>query len=154
LYDAEPDASRTPYVDCHPPPNATGRLHTGHALNLAVGDTLIRWRRLQGYNVLIQPGFDHAGIATQNVVEKALLDEGTSRRARGRGSARASRTRTARAAAGRAPRGRGGATHPHHTTRPTATLATARGESLGADPPTHLPGRSPGRLGFPLRAPQ
>jgi valyl-tRNA synthetase len=84
LYDAEPDASRTPYVDCHPPPNVTGRLHTGHALNLAVGDTLIRWKRLQGYNVLFQPGFDHAGIATQNVVENALLDEGTSRRELGR----------------------------------------------------------------------
>jgi valyl-tRNA synthetase len=84
LYDAEPDPSRTPYVDCHPPPNVTGRLHTGHALNLAVGDTLIRWKRMQGYNVLFQPGFDHAGISTQNVVEKALLAEGTSRRELGR----------------------------------------------------------------------
>src|SRR3954454_22305340 len=80
LYNADPDPSREAFVDCHPPPNVTGRLHTGHALNLAVGDTLIRWKRLQGYNVLFQPGFDHAGIATQNVVEKALLDEGTSRR--------------------------------------------------------------------------
>jgi len=76
-YDAEPDPSRTPYVDCHPPPNVTGRLHTGHALNLAVGDSLIRWKRMQGYNTLFQPGFDHAGIATQNVVERALIDEGT-----------------------------------------------------------------------------
>jgi valyl-tRNA synthetase len=84
LYDAEPDPSRTPYVDCHPPPNVTGRLHTGHALNLAVGDTLIRRKRMEGYNVLFQPGFDHAGISTQNVVEKALLAEGTSRQELGR----------------------------------------------------------------------
>jgi valyl-tRNA synthetase len=84
LYDAEPDPSRTPYVDCHPPPNVTGRLHTGHALNLAVGDSLIRWKRMQGYNTLFQPGFDHAGISTQNVVERALLDEGTSRQELGR----------------------------------------------------------------------
>jgi valyl-tRNA synthetase len=84
LYDAEPDPSRTPYVDCHPPPNVTGRLHTGHALNLAVGDLLIRWKRMQGYNTLFQPGFDHAGISTQNVVEKALIEEGTSRRELGR----------------------------------------------------------------------
>jgi valyl-tRNA synthetase len=84
LYDAEPDPSRTPYVDCHPPPNVTGRLHTGHALNLAVGDLLIRWKRMQGFNVLFQPGFDHAGISTQNVVEKALIEEGTSRQEIGR----------------------------------------------------------------------
>ncbi len=84
LYDAEPDPTRTPYVDCHPPPNVTGRLHTGHALNLAVGDLLIRWKRMQGYNTLFQPGFDHAGISTQNVVENALLAEGTSRRELGR----------------------------------------------------------------------
>src|SRR3954447_21462423 len=84
LYDAEPDPSRTPYVDCHPPPNVTGRLHTGHALNLAVGDMLIRWKRMQGFNVLFQPGFDHAGISTQAVVEKALVAEGTSRQELGR----------------------------------------------------------------------
>jgi valyl-tRNA synthetase len=84
LYAADPDPSRTSYVDCHPPPNVTGRLHIGHALNLSVGDTLIRWKRMQGFNVLFQPGFDHAGIATQNVVEKVLLDEGTSRQEVGR----------------------------------------------------------------------
>ena len=84
LYNAEPDPSRTPYVDCHPPPNVTGRLHTGHALNLVVGDSLIRWKRMQGYNTLFQPGFDHAGISTQNVVERALIDEGTSRQEIGR----------------------------------------------------------------------
>src|SRR2546423_4664343 len=79
LYDADPDPSRTPFVDAHPPPNVTGELHTGHALQLALGDTVIRMKRMQGYNALFQPGYDHAGISTQNVVEKALLAEGTSR---------------------------------------------------------------------------
>jgi valyl-tRNA synthetase len=84
LYNADPDPSRTPYVDCHPPPNVTGELHTGHALQLAVGDTMIRWKRMQGFNTLFQPGYDHAGISTQNVVEKVLISEGTSRRELGR----------------------------------------------------------------------
>src|SRR4051812_13380750 len=79
LYNADPDPSRTPYVDAHPPPNVTGELHTGHALQLALGDTVIRLKRMQGYNALFQPGYDHAGISTQNVVEKALIAEGTSR---------------------------------------------------------------------------
>ena len=61
LYNAEPDPTRTPYVDCHPPPNVTGGLHTGHALNLAVGDSLIRWKRMQGYNTLFQPGLRPCG---------------------------------------------------------------------------------------------
>src|SRR3954468_14151912 len=84
LYNADPDRSRTPYVDAHPPPNVTGELHTGHALQLALGDTVIRLKRMQGYNTLFQPGFDHAGISTQNVVEKALIAEGTSRQELGR----------------------------------------------------------------------
>ena len=79
LYNADPDPSRTPYVDAHPPPNVTGELHTGHALQLAVGDTVIRLKRMQGFNALFQPGYDHAGISTQNVVEKVLIAEGTSR---------------------------------------------------------------------------
>jgi valyl-tRNA synthetase len=79
LYAADPDPSRTPYVDAHPPPNVTGELHTGHALQLALGDTVIRMKRMQGFNALFQPGYDHAGISTQNVVEKALIAEGTSR---------------------------------------------------------------------------
>jgi valyl-tRNA synthetase len=73
LYNADPDPSRTPYVDAHPPPNVTGELHTGHALQLAIGDTVIRMKRMQGFNVLFQPGYDHAGISTQNVVEKQLI---------------------------------------------------------------------------------
>src|SRR5689334_3288616 len=84
LYAADPDPSRTPYVDAHPPPNVTGELHTGHALQLALGDTVVRFKRMQGYNVLFQPGYDHAGISTQNAVEKQLLSEGTSRQELGR----------------------------------------------------------------------
>ena len=61
-YNADPDPSRIPYVDAHPPPNVTGELHTGHALQLAIGDTVIRMKRMQGYNALFQPGYDHAGI--------------------------------------------------------------------------------------------
>src|SRR5256885_804649 len=84
LYNAEVDPARTPYVDAHPPPNVTGELLIGHALQLAIGDTMIRWKRMAGFNTLFQPGYDHAGISTQNVVEKVLLDEGTSRQELGR----------------------------------------------------------------------
>src|SRR3954453_14023136 len=84
LYAADPDPSRTPYVDVHPPPNVTGELHTGHALQLAIGDTVVRMKRMQGFNTLFQPGYDHAGISTQNVVENVLLSEGTSRQELGR----------------------------------------------------------------------
>jgi len=84
LYNADPDPSREPYVDAHPPPNVTGELHMGHALQLALGDTIVRMKRMQGFNVLFQPGYDHAGISTQNAVEKALLAEGTSRQELGR----------------------------------------------------------------------
>ena len=84
LYNAEPDPTREPFVDAHPPPNVTGELHLGHALQLALGDTMVRLKRMQGFNVLFQPGYDHAGISTQNAVEKALLAEGTSRQELGR----------------------------------------------------------------------
>jgi valyl-tRNA synthetase len=83
-YNADPDPAREPYVDAHPPPNVTGELHMGHALQLALGDTIMRWKRMQGFNVLFQPGYDHAGISTQNAVEKQLLKEGTSRQELGR----------------------------------------------------------------------
>ena len=59
-----------------PPPNVTGSLHMGHALTFTVQDTLIRWRRMQGRDVLWQPGTDHAGIATQMVVERLLAEQG------------------------------------------------------------------------------
>ena len=68
-----------------PPPNVTGSLHMGHALNNTLQDILVRWKRMQGYDVLWQPGTDHAGIATQMVVERALAAEGNaSRREMGR----------------------------------------------------------------------
>ncbi|XP_026155453.1 valine--tRNA ligase, mitochondrial isoform X2 [Mastacembelus armatus] len=60
---------------CIPPPNVTGSLHLGHALTVAVEDALVRWRRMQGYRVLWVPGCDHAGIATQTVVERRLLNQ-------------------------------------------------------------------------------
>ena len=84
LYNADPDPSREPFVDAHPPPNVTGELHLGHALQLSLGDTIVRLKRMQGFNVLFQPGYDHAGISTQNAVEKALIAEGTSRQELGR----------------------------------------------------------------------
>ncbi|XP_076610497.1 valine--tRNA ligase, mitochondrial isoform X1 [Chaetodon auriga] len=65
---------------CIPPPNVTGTLHLGHALTVAVEDALVRWRRMQGYRVLWVPGCDHAGIATQTVVERRLLREEGKRR--------------------------------------------------------------------------
>ena len=72
------------FVIAVPPPNVTGELHMGHALNGAIQDTLIRWHRMRGFDTLWQPGYDHAGISTQNVVEKQLIAEGTSRQALGR----------------------------------------------------------------------
>ena len=62
-----------------PPPNVTGSLHIGHALNNTLQDILIRWKRMEGYNTLWLPGTDHAGIATQNVVEREINKEGKSR---------------------------------------------------------------------------
>jgi len=67
-----------------PPPNVTGALHMGHALNNTLQDILCRWKRMQGYNVLWMPGTDHAGIATQNVVERQLAAEGIDRHDLGR----------------------------------------------------------------------
>ncbi len=67
------------YTITIPPPNVTGELHMGHALNAFIQDILIRWKRMQGYKTLWLPGTDHAGIATQNVVEKKLKKEGKTR---------------------------------------------------------------------------
>src|SRR5680860_108302 len=67
-----------------PPPNVTGSLHIGHALNTTIQDIIVRWRRMQGLNTLWIPGTDHAGIATQNVVERQLAQEGQSREHLGR----------------------------------------------------------------------
>lgn len=74
------------YAIVIPPPNVTAALHMGHALNNTVQDILIRWRRMQGHNTLWMPGTDHAGIATQNMVEKQLVKEGKNRDDLGRDS--------------------------------------------------------------------
>ncbi|MEX5218703.1 MAG: valine--tRNA ligase [Nitrospira sp.] len=84
LFHASVTDQRRPYCIVIPPPNVTGSLHVGHALNNTLQDILIRRRRMQGYNTLWMPGMDHAGIATQNVVERQLQAEGTSREALGR----------------------------------------------------------------------
>ena len=81
---ANEDSEQEAYSIVIPPPNVTGSLHIGHALNNTLQDVLIRFKRMQGYNVLWMPGTDHAGIATQNVVEKQLLAEGLNRHALGR----------------------------------------------------------------------
>ncbi|MEE8535247.1 MAG: class I tRNA ligase family protein, partial [Kiloniellales bacterium] len=78
------DSPAEPYVIMMPPPNVTGSLHMGHALNHTIQDILIRYHRMRGRDALWQPGMDHAGIATQMVVERQLTEEGLSRRDLGR----------------------------------------------------------------------
>jgi len=78
------DESRETFCIAIPPPNVTSVLHMGHALNNSIQDVMIRFKRMQGFNTLWQPGTDHAGIATQNVVEKMLAKEGTNRHEQGR----------------------------------------------------------------------
>jgi valyl-tRNA synthetase len=80
----KPQGDGEPFSIVIPPPNVTGALHMGHALNNTLQDVLIRWKRLQGYKTLWQPGTDHAGIATQSVVERQLAKEGLSSRKLGR----------------------------------------------------------------------
>ena len=72
-FHSEPDPVHKPFTIVIPPPNVTGALHMGHALNNTLQDVLIRWRRMQGYNTLWMPGTDHAGIATQSVVERLVF---------------------------------------------------------------------------------
>jgi len=84
LFAAEEQSARPSYSIVIPPPNVTGVLHMGHALNNTLQDILCRYRRLRGDNVLWMPGTDHAGIATQNVVERKLAQDGTDRHALGR----------------------------------------------------------------------
>nr|HRJ12346.1 valine--tRNA ligase [Alphaproteobacteria bacterium] len=81
---ADPDAKGEPYAIMIPPPNVTGSLHMGHALNMTLQDILSRTARMQGKNVLWLPGTDHAGIATQMVVERQLAEKGEDRRTLGR----------------------------------------------------------------------
>ena len=84
LFAAREDTSRQSFSIVIPPPNVTGVLHMGHALNNTLQDILCRYRRLRGDNVLWMPGTDHAGIATQNVVERSLAAEGLDRHHLGR----------------------------------------------------------------------
>jgi valyl-tRNA synthetase len=79
-----PESNATPFTVMIPPPNVTGSLHIGHALTMTIQDTLVRFRRMQGRDALWQPGTDHAGIATQMVVERLLATEGKDRRQMGR----------------------------------------------------------------------
>src|SRR6266480_3106990 len=70
---------RTPFTIVMPPPNVTAILHVGHGLNNTIQDVIIRWARMRGTEALWLPGTDHAGIATQNVVEKMIAAEGKTR---------------------------------------------------------------------------
>ncbi len=79
FFNADVDSPLPPFSMVLPPPNVTGALHMGHALNITLQDILARWKRMDGHNVLWVPGTDHAGIATQNVVEKNLAAEGKKR---------------------------------------------------------------------------
>jgi len=84
LFHSSAERGGQPYCIVIPPPNITGILHMGHALNNTIQDVLVRWRRMQGRNVVWLPGTDHAGIATQNVVERELRREGKTRQELGR----------------------------------------------------------------------
>ena len=84
LYNAEPGSGRETFVVAHPPPNVTGALHTGHALQISLADALVRWHRMRGFETAFLTGFDHAGISTQNAVEKHLAGQGKTRQELGR----------------------------------------------------------------------
>ncbi len=84
FFEADPSSEDPPYSMVIPPPNVTGVLHMGHALNITIQDILVRWQRMKGRNVLWLPGTDHAGIATQNVVERHLASDGRRREELGR----------------------------------------------------------------------
>ena len=84
LFKADADSKKPPFSMVIPPPNVTGSLHMGHALNNTLQDILARYKRMQGFDVLWLPGTDHAGIATQNVVEKKLHAEKLDRHKLGR----------------------------------------------------------------------
>jgi len=79
-----PEGKKEKFITCIAPPNITGELHMGHALELSMQDILVRMKRMEGYKTLWVPGIDHAGIAAQNVVEKQLKKEGLSRHDLGR----------------------------------------------------------------------
>ena len=78
-FHAEVDRTKTPFTIVIPPPNITGQLHMGHALDETMQDILIRYKRMQGYNALWQPGTDHASIATEVKIIEKLKEEGLSK---------------------------------------------------------------------------
>jgi len=84
FFRADTHSTKAPYSIVIPPPNITGSLHMGHALNNTLQDIVIRFKRMQGFKTLWMPGTDHAGIATQNVVERKLSEEGVDRHSMGR----------------------------------------------------------------------
>ena len=83
-FKAEDQSKKPPFSIILPPPNVTGFLHMGHALDHTIQDLMIRWKRMNGFNTMWLPGTDHAGIATQAVVEKELAKEGITRQQLGR----------------------------------------------------------------------
>ncbi len=83
-FHAEATSEKSPYAIVIPPPNITGSLHIGHALDNTLQDCLIRWRRMQGYNTLWMPGTDHAGIVTELIMERQLAEEGITKADLGR----------------------------------------------------------------------
>ena len=83
-FHADEESTNPPFSIAMPPPNVTGSLHMGHALNMTLQDILTRWERMKGSNALWLPGTDHAGIATQNVVERQLAEQGKKRTDLGR----------------------------------------------------------------------
>ena len=76
LFNPSLDQKKETFSVVMPPPNVTGRLHMGHALNITLQDAIIRYKHMKGFNTLWVPGTDHAGIATQNIVEKELEKQG------------------------------------------------------------------------------
>ena len=78
-FHAEPNPEKTPFTIMMPPPNVTGQLHLGHAFDETIQDILIRYKRMQGFEALWMPGYDHAGIATQIKVEEKLREQGLTR---------------------------------------------------------------------------
>ena len=79
LFEAQVNKEKKPYTVVIPPPNITGILTMGHVLNNSIQDVFVRWKRMKGFEACWVPGTDHAGIATQNVVEKSLAKEGKNR---------------------------------------------------------------------------
>jgi len=84
VFHSEIDKAKPRFSIVIPPPNVTGSLHIGHALDLSLQDAIVRYKKMNGFNVCWVPGTDHAGIATQNVVERALLQQGIRRQDLGR----------------------------------------------------------------------